>query len=337
MSGWELRQGALTSRTVSEDEYWSLFNFVFSDGCKKTNTYKFGLIKSICDQVYNLYEVGDGYYLSYESIFSRFAVNYWNLVNKYHIKQMLFNGKSEYSKIERILMEAAKKKDVPEDLSYETLPDEQKTSITKIVTSECKRYVVGALYHDFEGKLYAFDLRGSGLYLGKDAYAFISKYKKEIETLNYYAWARFLEKANDDVALMRILEKLDTSTPKRGDLSLYRELLYREFEENSCFYCGRKLKDIHVDHFIPWSFIKDDKLWNFVLSCPSCNLKKKAHLASLHYVDSIEKRNLDIKSKITMRSDQLIQSEFDGYKQGHIMKIWEYARMSGYREVKRIS
>lgn len=187
MSGWELQQGILKNSTVSEDEYGSLFSYVFSDGCKKTNTYKFGLIKSICDQIYNLYEVGDGYYLSYEDIFSRFAVNYWNLVNKYHIKQMLFNGKSEYSKIERILMDAARKKNIPEEVSFERLDEKQKTLIVKAIMTEYKRYVVGALYNDFEGKLYSFDLKGSGIYLGEDAHSFISKYKKEIETLNYYA------------------------------------------------------------------------------------------------------------------------------------------------------
>ena len=68
-------------------------------GHVKTNTYKFGLIKSICDQIYDLYEQGTGYFLSYGKLFSKFAENYWNLVNKYHLKQMSYNGKSEYSKI----------------------------------------------------------------------------------------------------------------------------------------------------------------------------------------------------------------------------------------------
>ncbi len=69
--------------------------------------------------------------------------------------------------------------------------------------------VIGALYNDFEGKLYSFDLRGGGIYLGSDVYRFISKYKMEIERLNYYSWARFLEKVNNDNALVRVLEKLD--------------------------------------------------------------------------------------------------------------------------------
>lgn len=72
----------------------------------------------------------------------------------------------------------------------------------------------------------------------------------EIEKLNYYAWARFLEKVNDDDALIRVLEKLDMATPQRKDLSMYRDILYNEFQENTCFYCGKRLnKNVHVDSF----------------------------------------------------------------------------------------
>jgi CRISPR/Cas system Type II protein with McrA/HNH and RuvC-like nuclease domain len=47
------------------------------------------------------------------------------------------------------------------------------------------------------------------------------------------------------------VDKLELATPKREDL-----------------------KKIHVDHFIPWSFVKEDKMWNFVLSFPESNERK---------------------------------------------------------------
>ncbi len=146
------------------------------------------------------------------------------------------------------------------------------------------------LYDDFEGKLYAFSLSGNGIFLSVDSYRFISKYKLEIEKLNYYAWARFLEKVNDDAALIRVLEKLDMATPKRKDLSMYKNILFNEFQEDRCFYCGKKLdKNVHVDHFIPWMFVKNDNLWNFVLACPKCNLRKSGNLVSKDYIIKIAK------------------------------------------------
>lgn len=331
MPGWNLREGVLVNVKVNDDEYWSLFNYVFSDACKKTNTYKFGLIKSICDQIYDLYDEGQGYFLSYEKLFSKFAENYWNLVNKYKLKQMSYNGKSEYSKIELIIRDAVKKYEIPENIGFQSLSDVDRKEVTKTVTVECKKCVIGALYNDFEGKLYAFDLRGTGLYLSYEAYCFASKYKMEIEKLNYYAWARFLEKVNDDDALIRVLEKLELATPQRKDLSLYRDILYKEFQEDRCFYCGKKLdKNIHVDHFIPWTFVKNDNLWNFVLSCPKCNLRKSDSLVSYDYIVKIENRNdviLESKDK-----SAVISREFNSYHTGLLEHMWQYAKMSGIRE-----
>lgn len=331
MPGWNLKKGILTEQRVSDDEYWSLFNFVFSNACRKTNTYKFGLIKSICDQIYDVYDDGNGLFLPYKKIFSKFTENYWNLINKYKLKQMSYNGKSEYSKIELIIANAVKKLEIPENVGFQSLSEADRRTITKNVMVECKKCVVGALYNDFEGKLYAFSLRGNGIFLSKDSYRFISKYKMEIEKLNYYAWARFLEKVNDDDVLIKVLEKLDMATPQRKDLSIYRDILFNEFQEHVCFYCGKRLnKNVHVDHFIPWTFVKNDNLWNFVLACPKCNLKKNSSLAGREYVVKIESRNTSIMNRNSLKLSTRV--EFDGYYDGLMDRMWEYARMSGIRE-----
>lgn len=102
MAGWNLKAGAITEYVVSEDKIWSLFNFVFSDACKKRNTYKFGLIKSLLDSAFSGEMTEQGVRYSYEELFGRFAYNYWNLVVKYDLRQMRKDGKSELSKIELI-------------------------------------------------------------------------------------------------------------------------------------------------------------------------------------------------------------------------------------------
>ncbi len=135
MPGWNLREGILVTENVSDDEYWSLLNYVFSDACRKTNTYKFGLLKSICDQIYDMYDEGMGYFISYEKLFAKFAENYWNLVNRYKLRQMSYNGKSEYSKIELILQEAVEKYDIPENVSFQSISSDDARRIIRTVTS----------------------------------------------------------------------------------------------------------------------------------------------------------------------------------------------------------
>ena len=62
MAGWNLKNGEITEYCISEDKLWSLFNYVFSDGCKKRNSYKFGLVKSILDNLFNGQETARGVY-----------------------------------------------------------------------------------------------------------------------------------------------------------------------------------------------------------------------------------------------------------------------------------
>lgn len=329
MAGWNLKSGLITEYEVSEDRIWSLFNYVFSDSCKKRNSYKFGLIKSLLDNEFNVQQGNDGMYLSYEAIFGKFAENYWNLVIKYNLRQMRKDGKSIYSKVETILKQETDNDNILINLEFDSLDENRKQGIINNVTKECKKCVVGALYEDFDGIIYSFDLKDTGLVLNYCVYEFMLRHKSELEKLNYYSWARFLEQVNDDNVLVRVIDKLELATPKRENLSIYREILRKEFEEDTCFYCGKKLKNtIHVDHFIPWSFVKDDKIWNFVLSCPNCNQKKSNRVPGKDYLIRIEDRN----KKIQMLHNTIIQSDFNGYSDELMDRIWKYAKFSGIKE-----
>ena len=68
--------------------------------------------------------------------------------------------------------------------------------------------------------------------------------------------------------------KLDNSI-ESNLLEIYKKQLLK-FGDSSCFYSNNKIekRGLHVDHFIPWCFVKNDKIWNFVLSCDNCNKKK---------------------------------------------------------------
>ena len=223
---------------------------------------------------------------------------------------------------------------------------------------ECRKYVLGALYGDFGGKLYGFDQNGNFITLSQSAYEFLLKYKIELEKLNYYAWAKFLEKINEENVLFHLLSKLELSLPERTPLEIYRNILFSEFEECNCFYCGKKIgAKIHVDHFIPWSFVKEDKLWNFVLSCPECNIKKSNILPPQNTITRILERNriilnasddrnnskinLAAKSekfcqtrKIAETNSTFIKAHFKNYNENLIPRLWQYAKFSGFRTMQ---
>ena len=267
--------------------------------------------------------------LPYRQIFSKFSENYWNLITKYRLKQMHANSRYSQTEIEKIFQKAIQQSQIVGELEFSNLAECDRERVIVEVTRACKVCVVGALYADFEGYLYGFALRGDGIWINPVAYEFMLKYKPEIEQLNYYAWAKFLEKVNSDDVLVRVLGKLELATPRRSNLAVYRKILQKEFETNNCFYCGCKLDKPHVDHVIPWSFVKEDHLWNFVLACPTCNTKKKNKLPTQSGL-----------SRVIVRNEQLIQLDspqielaFKGYEPDLLWRIWRYAKLSGIKEL----
>ncbi|MCP1110894.1 HNH endonuclease domain-containing protein [Ohessyouella blattaphilus] len=299
----------------------------------KRNTYKYGFIKAILDNIFNSKEIPEGFYISYLELFSKFAENYWNLVAKYSIKQMRRDNKSEYSRIEVIINNMVKGSSELSQIEFHSLEKSLKDEMIKQVMKECSRTVLGALYEDFEGLVYGFDIKGTGITISPSAYIYITSHKVELEKLNYYSWAKFLEKINSDEATIRLLAKLELATPKRNNLAKYREYLRDIQGEKDCFYCEKELsKTAHVDHFIPWSFIKDDKIWNLVLACPRCNIMKRDKLPPHEYIKKIIKRN-ELRRK---QKESPFIEEFTSYRVRELGEIWQHARRSGYKEMNKI-
>lgn len=331
-AGWNLTSGEVTNYSVGETELWELFNYVFSTSCKKRSTYKYGLIKAILDNLLNTTVSKRGMELTYIELFAKFAENYWNLITKYHIRQMRKTSQSSVSAIERIFQDTLSQYPMVKDLEFDSLSEKDRKKIIGLVSENCRKNVIGALYQDFSGKLYGFDLKDTGIWLHPASYEFMLKYKPEIEQLNYYSWARFLESINSDNAVVGLLGKLESSTPQRNNLSIYRRILQQEFETNNCFYCGKKLQGTpHVDHVIPWSFVKADHLWNFVLACPNCNTKKKDRLPTREGLSHLIVRN----EKLSLIDKPYITVEFKGYSPDLLWRIWDYAKLSGIRVAER--
>lgn len=120
-AGWNLSSGELTRFHVDLDRYWAYFNFVFSDACSKRSTYKFGLIKAIVDCLYSTEYTQRGMELTYEKIFSKFTENYWNLIAKYNICQIIPNGRYNTTRIEQYIYAVRDRQHALKVLDYECL------------------------------------------------------------------------------------------------------------------------------------------------------------------------------------------------------------------------
>ena len=227
--------------------------------------------------------------------------------------------------LEQILHDAVEKYDLPDNIPYESISTSAMIDISHQVKQKCKKYVVGALFEDTKRLLYSFSKGGEWIQINVQMYEFICKHKVAIEKMNYYEWARFLERVNSGSEVDHLLSKIDQSA-KRSNLSYYRDILFDEFE-NVCFYCGKKISKGHVevDHFIPWSFIKDDNLWNFVLACPECNNRKRDKLADRKYLFDLVERN----------NGFIVERQIDSghYQKERLLNIYDWAIKNGYDRI----
>ena len=323
MAGYNLKEGKYEERHVSDDELWSALSVVFTSKSVNDTSYKYGFLKAIID---NLYNVDQDLRLTFDQLFGKFGEIYWNLVLKYGLKQKKSTKDNRASAIERVLHYAAEKYQIREPIPYENLSPAAMLDISNMIKQKCKENVVGALFEDTRRLFYSFSKKGEWIQINPEMYTFICKHKLLVEKLNYYEWAKFLEKVNEEPMLTRLLNKIDESS-KRTSLEKYRNILYQEFESRNCFYCGKPLNidKTHVDHFIPWSFIKDDNLWNLVLACPDCNLKKKDKLPDIKFLTRIENRN-----KILLIENY--KDEMRNYRPEKLIRIYDWAQKNGYDE-----
>lgn len=319
MAGYLLSEGEFDNRELTDDEIWSVFSSLFSNKSKNTSSYKYGFFKSIID---NLYNVDENNRLSFDQIFSKFTEIYWNLILKYGIRQnrdIKNNGKTY---LEQIVFKTISKYEIVTEIPFESLEEKIQTELVVEVKNKCKRYVIGALFEDTKRIFYSFSKKEEWVEINPQVHSFICRNRLAIEKINYYEWAKFLERINNDDVTIKLLSKLDNIT-KRSNLSVYRDILFYEFEEDRCFYCGKKIDicSVEVDHFIPWSFVKDDQLWNLVLSCASCNRSKSDKLPTANYVDDIIKRN-----------ERFISNGVNNTSINKLREIYCWAEHNGYSD-----
>ena len=70
IAGHKLKNASFRTEHVSEDELWSAFAHLFSSQTKMVSSYKYGFLKSIID---NLYNVDENLNLTFDQLFSKFG------------------------------------------------------------------------------------------------------------------------------------------------------------------------------------------------------------------------------------------------------------------------
>lgn len=319
---YKMQVGEMKTPYVTDKEIWRHFNYIFSPRSKNSTTYKFVLIKSIIENLYNL---TDELELNYFNLFNSFTKIYWNLVIHHQLNQINMTGKQ--AEVQKILLEFQAKHGIHSSFVFDKLSDELQLKIITKVTKRCKINVMGAIYGDTAGSIYDFDNKKEVIRLNASFYSFMQRFQKVLTYLTNYQLALFLEKFNEYGDTTRLLIKVE-NVSKRSSLNHFYKIL-ASFYTDSCFYCGKSIKSksgAHVDHFIPWSFVQADQLWNLVISCSVCNLSKNDKLAADVYLLTLIDRNQELVStrQLQAREDMKV------YTSMKLKSLYHYTVENGY-------
>ena len=122
-------------------------------------------------------------------------------------------------------------------------------------------------------------------------YVYILKNFDIIDGWRRWHWASYLQRRNPSA--LNVMQKLEEEKRKTAALtkirSVWREMSNAESSSILCTYSRKPIeqKEIVVDHFLPWSYLGHDQLWNLCPTVQSINSKKSDRLPSGLYLKSL--------------------------------------------------
>ena len=167
-----------------------------------------------------------------------------------------------------------------------------------------------------------------GIILNPSAIDFLKRYNKLLKNTVILEWAKFLEPHN--IGYPKIIHSIESEYGSRG-LSKERKLLDKI--ENKCFYCNEhSLDKLEVEHVIPYSYLKHNKMWNLTLACKKCNCKKLGSLPKpkTKWMKEIHARNKKFRTEIDLLDNHLKELGDNPEKKMDIM--YDLAMSQGFIE-----
>ncbi|ABK78487.1 HNH endonuclease [Cenarchaeum symbiosum A] len=321
----------------SDAEMRRIFLRILTRG-PKDNTYKFALARAMLDHCNKHYSYGSDPEMAsripYEQLAESFLKYYWHQECLFRIKQDFHIEKMPRAvRIVRDIFEhdpaasfgradAGCKKKAQADILKRVFGHADKK--TSFVVPRFQK--IGGMEPRESHIFYRYSDDDQELVLYPHTYEFFAKNYGVLFRAVLLEWARFLERIN---TLPRLVAKIESAMVRRGSLTKYVKI-FRDCSH--CFYCETELEKggIHVDHFIPWSYIFDDSVWNLVLSCPGCNISKRDSLAPRRFVGDLIVRNKDYRDRIRELELSLRQLETDRKWETEINNSYKNCHESGF-------
>lgn len=270
----------------------------------KTLAYKFYWFLAILDTVKNNKEG----VISYNDIASYMFATVWYPLDFYKLS---FGPKDGFERIRSYVLEHAKvdnTRNAPHIFSQlsKQLSDEELRNINDMTRKELIRYVPYHFLTPFlEGLIekepkysriaevtnqhfvthpqqVIYRIIGESIELNPNWVEYLRKYLYILEGFTKWHLVQFLQKNNPNVAA--VSEKLEKSVAERDfkQAKPFWKKYLASHPELTCIYSGQSItaKNISLDHYIPFSYVAHDQLWNIIPTPKPVNSAKNNSLPS---------------------------------------------------------
>ena len=203
MAGWNLKEGICANQDPSDQGFWDALIHLYSS-THKTTTYKFCFLKCILDLSADVTKLE----ITFDDLFRRFAEIYWDLIVKYGLSQVYANSKFQRSNVEVILEEVVSRQHSGKSCEINDLPRQTSDNMLDAVTKFCSQNVIGAFFESTYGLFYSFSKKEKTLTLTPSSKSFLQRYARSVEEINYFNWAKMIEKINGNYTPSSLITKM---------------------------------------------------------------------------------------------------------------------------------
>jgi 5-methylcytosine-specific restriction endonuclease McrA len=268
-------------------------------------TYKYALLMALAElSVEYGSDSGDSLLLSHRQIAVKFIELYWQQSAPYSSGRpgtstsILFQNSGNQAAIitaihsfrqEHAGVTLGSARSLP---SFKTLV----TRVARTVAEQPIRYL-----QNLAGKTDAFlyERRRESVCLLPNVAFCLRRFQPLVTQLARTHWVQHVKRNRHNVPVLGNADDLEEflfETPRLTLSTIAANL--REIANNRCFYCGDKVYQVDVDHFIPFALYPRDLMHNFVLAHPACNRSKSDTLAAKvhldHWVDYTQQHAVEI-------------------------------------------
>ncbi|MDO8312657.1 MAG: HNH endonuclease domain-containing protein [Sideroxyarcus sp.] len=300
-----------------------------------TSSYKFGLLRALVALAPGTDL--DRPTISIAALAEKFVEMYWPLEVIYHLRQATNPDRDPafMKEIRQLILDRHVRHGQSLD-DFKRCDPVRYGTLLRSTEKLAFRYVI-SVFHNLRGATVTpalFSHEGDiskGITLNAGAREFLITHGRLIDFMTIAAWVDFSESV---VSAPKLFLKLSGERATRKNIAAKWGGTLKALQDGHCFYCSASdSTEYHVDHFLPWSYVLEDKTWNLVLACRACNSDKSDRLPPSEQIERLVTRN-DMLVKGQLPDQDMFLRDFVEWRArdlaGHVRSLHDQARVEQF-------